>query len=88
MKSQVDSPATHTLSLGGYFVSHSRSQIFALAKISFARSGALIEHSLRVNPELLSCPYASSHSASNFVNTAITGTEANATINHHIEEIR
>ena len=78
MKSQFDSPATHTQSLGGYWVSRSRSQIFALAKISFARSGAPFEHSLRDNPDFLSCPYASSQSASNFVNTAITGTEANA----------
>jgi hypothetical protein len=77
-KTIVHSQAVHTQSLGGYWVSHSRSQIFKLAKISFACSGALFEHSLRENPDLLSCPYASPQSASNFVNTAITGAEANA----------
>jgi hypothetical protein len=49
-----------------------------LAKISFASSGALFELSFRASPDSLSCPYASSYSASNFVNTAITGAEKDA----------
>ena len=74
----VNSPAKYTWALGGYRFSHSRSQIFALAKIAFANSGASLLDSLRDNPESLSCSYASSHNASNFVNTAITGTGRNA----------
>ena len=78
MKWVVNSPAKYTWPLGGYRFSHSRSQIFALAKIAFANSGASLEASLRDNPESLRFSYASSHNASNFVNTAITGTGRNA----------
>jgi hypothetical protein len=59
----------------------------ALAKIFFASSGALFELSFRARPDCLSCPYASSYSASNFVNTAITGAEKETIISQQNKDV-
>jgi hypothetical protein len=60
----------------------------ALAKISSARLGVLSKRSFRVNPGvLLSSPSATADSASNFVKTAITGTDANSIISHCVENV-